>query len=67
MKKNSDIMLKSPKKESFLFRSQVFIVKTVKISTEITDWIFSVSIISQIGFCHVKFLTANKTSFDFFF
>ena len=67
MEKNNNIKFKLPKKESFLFSGQVFIVETVKISAKITDWIFSISIISQIGFCHVKFLTANKTSFDFFF
>ena len=54
-------------KKLFLFRSEFFIEKTVKVSTEITNRIFSIPIVGKIRLIHVEFLTADKTSFDFFF
>ena len=61
------IAFESITKNLFLFGSQVFIVETVKISAEITDWKLAVSVISQFRLVHVKFLTADKAGFNFFF
>ena len=54
-------------KKSFLFRSQVFIIKAIKVSAKVTNRILAVSVIGQIRLVHVKFLAADKAGFNLFF
>ncbi len=57
----------SKKRKLFFFGSQVFIVKTVKVSAEITNRKLAVTIITKVCLVHVKFFTADKAGFYFFF
>ena len=46
---------------------EIFIVKTIKVRTKITNRIFAVTVITKFRFVHIKLFTADKTSFNFFF